>query len=302
MCSIGGFISTQPLEPWKAQRLASALLHFGLSRGDQSSGIFYNGQLLKRAVSASQMIHSDAFHNLFKQRSDSTVCLTHTRFPTSGALGDDQAHPFWVGNTISVHNGSISNCKAVREKWQLDKPSGVDSELFTQAIDKYGIAKLPEIADDFSASAALAVLHHDVLYVARDGNPFEYMTIIEGDNAITIFASTQQQVVNTINHVWLIPNLGNSTTLKANTLFSMTSNGELDELGPFNTTPTISYVSKSYPTGKQSKFWDDWGPIDSWEYDWRAPTPSSHSTKNGGGPKAKKDRNRNGTPKHHKGA
>jgi asparagine synthetase B (glutamine-hydrolysing) len=303
MCSIGGFISTEPIEPWKARRLAAALLHFGLSRGDQSSGIFYNGQLLKRATSASELIHSTRFTDLFETPNNQTVCLTHTRFPTSGERGDDQAHPFWVGNTISVHNGSIHNCRAIRDKWQLDKPSGVDSELFTQAIDKYGIAKLPEIADDLDASASIAVLHNDTLFVARDGNPFEYMTILDGDNTITIFASTQSQVINTINHLWLIPNLGNTTTLPGQTIFSMSATGDLDELGPFKTMPTVSY--RWAGSAGTKKFWEDWDGTSSlaltdWSSEWRAPSPKKPDSKNGGGSKAKKDRNRNGTPPHHK--
>jgi asparagine synthetase B (glutamine-hydrolysing) len=287
MCSIGGFISTQPLEPWKAQRLAAALLHFGLSRGDQSSGIFYNNQLVKRAVSATHMIHSERFLGLFKDGHTSTTCLTHTRFPTSGERGDDQAHPFWVGGTVAVHNGSISNCKHVREKWKLDKPSGVDSELFAQAIDKYGIAKLPEIADDFNASASIAVLHGEQLYVARDGNPFEYITILEGENAITIFGSTQTQVLSSVGHVWLIPDIGQTITLPSGKLFALDAEGELDEIGPFKTAPQVTYKTtySSSVGGEAARFWDSWD-----DYSWRAPAPSQK----GGGSKGKKDRNRNG--------
>lgn len=301
MCSIGGFISRDPIEPWKARRLSSALLHFGLSRGDQSSGIFYNNTLLKRAVSATELINADDFYELFSTPNSSNICLTHTRFPTSGERGDNQAHPFWVGNTISVHNGSIHNCKHVRDKWKLDKPSGVDSELFTQAIAKYGIYKLPQIADDFSASAAIAVLDNDTLYLARDGNPLEYMTILDGDNPITIFASTSTQVTSTINHLWLIPRLPTTTTLPSNKIFSITPDGELDEVGPFYTMPPLTPTSKAFQTAKQ--FWDDWDvPTDSSAYSWRAPYPSSNKSKTGGGSKAKKDRNRNGTSSHHKKA
>jgi asparagine synthetase B (glutamine-hydrolysing) len=301
MCSIGGFISNEPLEPWKARRLSSALLHFGLPRGDQSSGIYYNHSLVKRAVSATDMIQSSDFLNLFNGPNHSTVCLTHTRFPTSGEKGDDQAHPFWVGTTVSVHNGSIYNCKHVRDKWQLDKTSGVDSELFTQAIDKYGIAKLPEIVYDFSASASIATYHNDTLYLARDGNPLEYLTIIDGDNHITIFGSTQSQVLGAINHLWLIAKLGSTTTLPSNKLFAINAAGELDEIGSFNTMPAITHTTTSTSLSRAKRFWDDWDSAGTDIcYSWRAITPRSSSTKNGGGSKAKKDRNRNGTAEHHK--
>lgn len=303
MCSIGGFISQRPLDRYKAKRLASALLHFGLSRGDQSSGIYFGGTLLKRAVSASDLIYADDFNALFTDES-STICLTHTRLPTSGERGDQQAHPFWVGNTISVHNGSIHNCKSIREKWRLDKPSGVDSELFTEAIDKYGIRRLPEIASDFSASAALGIYHDDVLYLARDGNPIEYTTIIDDDNHITIFGSTQSQVLCSIAHVWLVPGLTYTETLRSQEIFSVAADGKLTSVGAFR---TMAYVVSSSTTSTSTNsrrdaligsFWDrydDYGIDQSiWRKQQQQRQPESKKPiKNGGDSKAKKDRNRN---------
>lgn len=238
MCSIGGFISSQPLDSAMAKRLCGALIFYGSARGQQSAGIYVNSRLYKRAVHPADFIYDDGFDELFDI--DPSCALVHTRQPTSGGTGDEQAHPFWIGNTITVHNGGIMNCAELKKKWSLTKPSGVDSELMTSALDNYGIARLPEIVKDLSGSAAVAALHHGELYLMRDGNPLEYyelkLTInTEGDTNLLVFGSTMSQVKDAIAHCWLIKSFGITTTLPTGKIFKCSAASVLTEVGAFDT-------------------------------------------------------------------
>jgi hypothetical protein len=260
MCSIGGFISAVPLEKETAKRLCRALLFFGSSRGQQSAGIYVNKKLYKRAIHPAEFIYDDAFDELFDI--DPSCALVHTRQPTSGGTGNEQAHPFWIGNTISVHNGGIFNCAELKKKWSLEKPSGVDSELVTAAIEAYGIAKLPEIIKDVSGSAAIATIHNDELYLMRDGNPLEYyeikLTHADGTTSnLLVFASTMSQLKDAIQHCWLMRNLGTSITLPSAKIFKCSPSGVLTESGSFSTASyfisSMSSSSHYYGGGRGSQ-------------------------------------------------
>lgn len=238
MCSIGGFISSSPLKATTAKRLCQALLFHGSQRGQQSAGIYANGKLFKRAMHPADFIYEDGFDELFEV--DPNCALVHTRQPTSGGTGDEQAHPFWIGNTITVHNGGIFNCAELKKKWSLEKPSGVDSELMTAAIDAYGIERLPEISKDIMGSAAVAAMHHGELYLMRDGNPLEYYelklnTEVEGGTNLLVFGSTMSQVKDAIGHCWLIKNFGTTTTLPTGKIFKCSTAGVLTDSGEFST-------------------------------------------------------------------
>jgi len=238
MCSIGGFICSKPLQAHTSRRLAAALLFFGVNRGRQSSGIFVNNRLFKKAQDAEQFVFEDAFSALF----DGPVqkCLVHNRQPTSGGLGDEQAHPFWVGETITAHNGWLSNYKELAEKFELKKPSGVDSELLAAAMEKLGPAGMSEFMKHVSGTASLAAIHKDELYLGRDGNPLEYYAldvIVEDGSAanLLIFGSTEPQVVRAINYVWLIPNMKRTITLPEDKLFHVSAQGVLKDVSKFET-------------------------------------------------------------------
>ena len=248
MCSISGFISSRPLSPWLTHRLCSALLFYGESRGSQSSGIYINQRLLKRAQAANTFIDDPEFLDLFSQ--PSAMAILHNRLPTSGGTGDEQAHPFWIGNTITVHNGGIYNCKDLKEKWNLEKPSGVDSELFCSAIHTLGIENFHKVMADVSGNAALAIIHEGELFLARDGNPLEYMqldmTDEEGDFQLLVFGSTQSQVKDSLAHLWLLKGYRQTITLASEKIFKVSPGGTLTDSGPFATKSYSSSHSHSH--------------------------------------------------------
>ena len=206
MCSIGGFISSSPLDRRTSRALCTALIWYGSGRGSQSSGVYYRSasgsHLAKRAVSPASFIESSDFFNVFD--GDGSMALTHTRTPTSGGTDDYHAQPFQCGETVIVHNGMIFNTDECRKRWSIVKPSGVDSELYSAFIAHQGINKLPDFMEYTEGCSAIAAIHNDNLYLMRSGNPTFFTTFPLGDNQILVFASTEEQLLRSIYHTFLM--------------------------------------------------------------------------------------------------
>lgn len=209
MCSIGGFISKEPLDPEDAERLCQALIYYGRDRGQQSAGVYVNGKLLKKACDPWSFTHTQEFRDLFVD--GAKMALTHTRTPTCGGLGDEQAQPFKGEHVVTVHNGHFSMLKELKEQWNITKPSGVDSELVATFIDNHGIHKLHEFLDSAIGSAAIGAIvkdpgtQEDWMFLMRDSNPtWSVHFKIGKDNEICIFGSTRDQVTWAARYVFLV--------------------------------------------------------------------------------------------------
>lgn len=229
MCSIGGWIAPKPLTPWESERLARALLFFGSERGKQSGGIWANGICVKAAVTPHHLSDRADYQAAFKD--GAALCLTHTRQPTMGGTGDAQAQPFIHGDTVSVHNGCFSNCKELRERFNLNKPSGVDSELVAEFVDAHGIGELAKFLSAAQGSAACAIVHKGELYLARTSNPLETLTVTwaNGDQ-VTVFASTERILMQAIRHVWLVGEDNRSVMMTYDTIAKLAPNGKAEPL------------------------------------------------------------------------
>lgn len=203
MCSISGFVSSVPLDKITARTLCTALLYYGQERGSQSAGVYWNNKILKRAMEPYSFTQSSEFFNLFEE--PGTMALCHTRQPTCGGLGDQQAQPFRHGNTISIHNGWLMTAGEMKRSYDLKKKSGVDSELFASFIDQYGIMLLPEFLDDSVGPSAIAAIVDNVMYLARYNNPTCYYNFRIPGGSITVFASTGDILMSALKYTWLMP-------------------------------------------------------------------------------------------------
>ena len=223
MCSIGGFISSKPISKTSADALITAMLYYGMERGEQSAGVYMNNTLLKKAMNPFELSQTKEFDDLFL--TSPSYALVHTRHPTSGGTGDKQAQPFMAGDTVTVHNGWFNNIHEIKGKWEIKKKSGVDSELVTQFIHSYGIKKLPEFLKSVSGSAAFGILYKGELYLMRDGNPTSYTTLDFGKTKVFAFASTPRMLSNALRHAWLIPGDHKIKETKEGVLYHATPDG-----------------------------------------------------------------------------
>ena len=220
MCSISGFLSSKPLNNNLAQRLASALLHYGAERGNQSAGIYINKKLYKKAIPPGKFINDAAFKAMFFGKNNQ--CLLHTRYPTCGERGDNQAQPFQQSETVTVHNGWYTNLQELKQRWNIQKHSGVDSELITSFIESYGIASLPEFLETTSGVSAIATIHKNKMYLMRAGNPIAYTTLtLSGGIKLFIFASTAEILESALKYCMLLPRTVELTELDEYTLFAV---------------------------------------------------------------------------------
>ena len=209
MCSIAGFISKSPLSRAATFQLCRALLHYGSERGTQSTGIWINGQLLKEAVSPEDFTETPAFRALMK--GGSKMALLHTRQPTHGGRTDADAQPFAVPiegtdrNVISVHNGVCSNHEELATEYEVTTTTQVDSEIYPAIVAKHGIEELPNALFASKGANTVAMVVDGHLYFCRDGNPVSllHLNFLDG-NHITIFASTDDILMNAARFVWLL--------------------------------------------------------------------------------------------------
>lgn len=254
MCSISGFLSDKPLSPQTAELLSRALLYYGRERGQQSAGAYVNGKLLKRAMDPLAFYETEEFSALFS--APTSYALLHTRQPTCGGTGDDQAQPFVYGSTVTVHNGWYWNIKDLREEFSLKKPSGVDSELVTRYVHSYGAKSLPKFLTHSEGTSAVAARWNDETYLMRDGNPLSVAHIVLHDKTrLAVFGSTGDMVLNSIRYCWLCHDVVTKTL----------TDGILYRLTP-NKLRRLTKVPIFGQTRSWTRYKGDWGlPGDGWD-------------------------------------
>lgn len=222
MCSIGGFVSAKPLAASEARALCTALLHYGSIRGDQSSGVFANGEIFKRAEAPALLTNLAGYDDVFS--GPTSIALTHTRMPTSGGRGDTDAQPFRRGDTISVHNGFFDT--DIQKKWKINKKhSLVDSELITSFIASYGPRLLHRFIESTHGPSAVATIHGGKLYIISSGNPIYYAKFSVRGNSIFAFASTADILESSLKSVWLMPVYMRSLALTPDRLYMADASG-----------------------------------------------------------------------------
>lgn len=257
MCSISGFLSAAPLSHSATLRLMRALLYYGRSRGAQSTGLALltstGIHLLKEATDPDDFVFSEAFEDLFAKlpaNTQITGALGHTRQPTCGGLGNDQAQPFVSGQTATVHNGYYHDFKAIKTAHEIDKPSGVDSELVCSYVAKHGIATLPTFIASTDGPSAIACFHEGAMYMMRVSNPTVLATFPLGNsNRLSVFASTANQLTDALRYCWLFHSTPSTITPTEGILYQLTPSG----LVAISTAP-VSYAGRPttiirYPQG-----------------------------------------------------
>ena len=160
MCGITGIIGKNNLSKQHFKFFKKQLLKNEV-RGNHSTGIAkINGfvSIQKKAVPAKKFVKK-LKHGIF------TSMLGHTRFATTGAINNDNAHPFMYGDIVGIHNGMIYN-------YDDHGNYEVDSEVIFDLLNK----NKNNFKKTFSKlEGVFAVAWYNVktekFYLYRNGNP-----------------------------------------------------------------------------------------------------------------------------------
>lgn len=158
MCGIIGYIGQEPI----SESALKILLLKAMPRGRRATGIATRKKIIKRACSADEFIRRDL--------PTDKVMLGHTRFPTTGANTDDNAHPFTTNGITGVHNGAISNFHTLKRAEGTERMK-VDSEIIWHLISKYGIEEAHQKMYGGYALAWIDKKEPDKLFLFRHSNP-----------------------------------------------------------------------------------------------------------------------------------
>ena len=144
------------------------MLYVDALRGDDSTGVILVEKdtsfgIMKEAYSAAYSIDGIQYSKMGKSMySQGKALIGHNRKKTSGAISDDNAHPFVVDDTFAmVHNGTLHNHKKLADT-EVDSEAlaihlskvlvkDFDKEAFEEAIGQvegaYAIASYSQDAD-----------------------------------------------------------------------------------------------------------------------------------------------------------
>jgi len=200
MCGIAGFCLHKD-ESINARKVSMALLNQIVSRGEDATGAAWvqsNKQTKKATIAVSKApIPAYSFDPYLKQMPSSTKrVILHTRWATQGSPENNlNNHPIVSGRIVGVHNGVLSNDKAVFDYFREARKAQVDSEAAFALLNRTVYAP-SEVLRSLKGRAALAWLDAKDkrdLHLARvDGSPLAVGATKTGS---LFFASTMPLLV-----------------------------------------------------------------------------------------------------------
>lgn len=186
MCGIFGIINGKRARKadYSINKLLTQAFITGSLRGFDSSGLMQldKGKAYwhKAAVNGLEFAKSEDAAPYLTDTDTARLTVCHNRAATQGAVDNESAHPFAVGRTMGVHNGSLTAWKS--------RPDGdkftVDSEWALSRIDERGV----DAFEEFTGPYCL-VWHSsredNKLYIARNEHrPMYVLFVKDEDRAI----------------------------------------------------------------------------------------------------------------------
>lgn len=196
MCGIFGSITKKGITLSYPERKIRNQIIKGLAvgmqdRGEQGAGIAgvfpEVTDVVKKAISAEELVDSKAFNDLLKKNPQ--IILGHTRWATIGAISDRNTHPFDYENIIGCHNGHVDNYQNIFEENKID--GEVDSEAIFYLLNKYNNNYKRAFHELYGSFAItwIDLKTPNKLYMARDGNP---LFIVKVNELQTFFWSSTE--------------------------------------------------------------------------------------------------------------
>lgn len=143
MCGLVGVfgenLQSKDEEAFKDGLIASQL------RGQASTGIGVvrgkklKASFLKAAADATAFVNDRSVKEFFGQLHGARVLMGHTRWPTTGAINNRNAHPFLHGHILLAHNGGVWNKEYIDRENR--RKFDVDSEAFAYMVSQIGLTE-----------------------------------------------------------------------------------------------------------------------------------------------------------------
>lgn len=148
MCGIVAIIARNKTGFYAQQAdIFEEMLYASGLRGMDSTGVFSVSQknqitIAKQAANPGIFIQTDSFKKFKSDMvSKGRIIVGHNRAATSGDITSKNAHPFMDRQIVLVHNGNISNAKALNKEVEVDSQS-IITALADAATPIEGINKL----------------------------------------------------------------------------------------------------------------------------------------------------------------
>lgn len=198
MCGIAGFCLNKD-ERFNARKVSEILLNEIVIRGEDATGCAWvqptdsPGGRPTIAVSKAP-VPADLFSPYLEKMPTKTQrVILHTRWATQGSPSNNlNNHPIVSGKIVGVHNGHLSNDKAVFKNLRSERRAQVDSEAAFALIDqtKYAPADVLRSLEGRASLAWLDARDKRDLHLARcDGSPLAIGSTVKGS---FFFASTRE--------------------------------------------------------------------------------------------------------------
>ena len=246
MCGIVAMISKRSVGfSYKDKAIFHQMLYADALRGMDSTGIFGvnaagNLKMMKAALPAS-LFQMDKDYSKFLDTifTEQRIMVGHNRSATKGSTTDENAHPFIVGNTCLVHNGTLFSHKHLGDK-------DVDSHAICESMDTRGYEKtIPDL------HGAYALIWYDAktkkLHAVR--NKERPLWIVENNE--TVYIASEDKMLD-----WVLSRNLEAKQVTESRYFSTDSiyTWDLDKLEKSYTTspvPTKKEFSYHFPVATQ---------------------------------------------------
>lgn len=187
MCGIIGVLSSEKSRfVVNRRKFFEQAIFADTLRGAHSTGMFavpFTGSVdsVKRAVDGRDFTDLAPVKSLLNKTSDYAFLIGHNRYATKGAVNAVNAHPFFHGDIIGVHNGSLESYHRLPMSNQFD----VDSDALIHSIDDKGIRwTLDQVRGSY------ALVWYDIakeeLYVLKNDKRPLAMGFVKGEDTILI--------------------------------------------------------------------------------------------------------------------
>lgn len=147
MCGLIGYIGKKDYDPLKIK----ILMLYNQERGNDASGFFNGHGIAKDSICATKLLVT---YDIGK----SNIFVGHTRQKSVGFNSKENAHPFVVNQTITVHNGTLKNYITLANNMGMKYADyDVDSQVLAKLMEKEGpLSAIKKI------EGTAAILHYDI--------------------------------------------------------------------------------------------------------------------------------------------